>query len=236
MRAFSTVVGILTFAAILAPARVQAQSGDIALRQDLTRDAFSAFTADLGSLLRFRQLGDSTTLGRGNVDVALQLANAPVPDGTRSWSLSFPKVAARAGVSDRVDLGAWGGINADSNYGLLGFDTKIALMTEGPSRPVSVSIRPSLTSLVGPSDLWAANVGVDVAVSRRFGPLSPFAGLAATSTGAMERRDDLDLDPVSAGDSRAFAGVTYRRGLLSVAAEVEKGDEVSYGLRIGTRF
>ena len=236
MRVFSTVFGILTLAASLAPAPVLAQSGDITLRPDLTRDAFTAFTADLGSLLRFRHLGDSTTLGRGNADVAVELANMPIADGTRSWSLSFPKVAARVGVSERVDLGVRGGINADSNYGLLGVETKVALMTEGPSRPVSVSIRPSLTSLVGPSDLWAASVGVDVAVSRAFGPLSPYAGLAATSTGAMERRDDLDLEAVSAGDSRAFAGVTYRRGLLSVAAEVEKGDQVSYAFRIGTRF
>src|SRR5687768_3108786 len=149
MRVFSTFFGILTLAATLAPTPVLAQSGDITLRPELTSDAFTAFTADLGSLLRFRQLGDSTTLGRGNVDVAMQLANAPIPDGTWSWSLSFPRVAARVGVGDRVDLGAWGGVNADANYGVLGFDTKIALMTEGSSRPVSVSIRPSITSLVG---------------------------------------------------------------------------------------
>jgi hypothetical protein len=236
MRVFSTFFGILALAATLAPTRAMAQSGDISLHPTLTRQAFTAVTADLGSLLRSRHLGDGTTLGKGNVDIAMQLANAPAGEGTRSWSLAFPRVAARVGVSDRVDLGAWGGINADANYGVLGFDTKIALMTEGSSRPVSVSIRPSITSLVGPSDLWAASVGVDVAVSRAFGPLAPYAGVAATSTGAIERRDDLDLDPVSSGDSRAFAGVTYRRGLLSVAAEVEKGDQVSYGFRIGTRF
>ena len=236
MRVFSTVFGTLAMAATLAPAPARAQSGNIDLHPGMTREAFSALTADVGSLLRFRQLGDSMTLGRGNADVAVQLANALAADGARSWSLSFPKVVARVGVSDRVDVGALGGINADANYGLIGFDTRIALMTEGSSRPVSVSIRPSITSLVGPSDVWAASVGVDVSVSRAFGRLSPYAGLAALSTGAIERRDDIDLDPVSANDSRAYAGVTCRWGMLSVAAEVEKGDAVSYGFRIGTRF
>ena len=236
MRVFSVVFGTLALAATLAPAAASAQSANIDLRPGLTSEEFTALTADLGPILRFRQLGDSTTLGKGNAAVAVQLANAPVSDGTRSWSLSFPKVVARVGVNDRVDVGAWGGINADSNYGLVGCDTTIALMTEGPSRPVSVSIRPSITSLVGPSDLWAANVSVDLSVSRAFGPLSPYAGLATTSTGAIERRDDLDLDPVSAGDSLAYAGVGYRWRSVSVAAEVEKGDRVSYGFRIGTRF
>jgi hypothetical protein len=94
-----------------------------------------------------------------------------------------------------VDVGAWGGLNPDSDFGLVGVDTKILLLREGPSRPVSVSVRPSLTSVVGPSDVWVGTTSVDLTVSRAFGPVSPYAGVAARSSIAFERTADVDLDP-----------------------------------------
>ena len=235
MRRISIAFGTLALVAGIAPA-AHAQSSDITLQPGLTQNQFQELVADLGSILRFRQIGDTATLGKGGVDIGVQFANAPVDTARRSWSASFPRLAARFGVSDRVDVGAWGGINTNANYGVLGMDTKIALLAQGQSRSVSVSLRPSLTALVGPSDLWAANVGVDLAVSRTFGRLSPYAGIGASSSGAIARRDDVNLDPVSAGEALAFAGVSYRWRALSLGAEVEKGDEVRYGLRIGTRF
>lgn len=143
----------LLAAMAIAPA-ASAQSSDITVRPGLTPDGFQSLISELGPMMRFRQLGDSQAMGKGRVDIGVQLADAPIGDANRSWSLAFPRVTARFGVDDRVDVGAWGGINTQSNYGLAGFETRIALVTEGPSWPVSV--RPSVTALVGPSDLWAA--------------------------------------------------------------------------------
>lgn len=47
---------------------------------------------------------------------------------------------------ERPDIGAWGGLDPYVNYGIVGVDTKIALMTQGPTRPVSVAIRPSISA------------------------------------------------------------------------------------------
>ena len=226
MKPISTAVATLALVAAIAPV-AGAQSSDITLRPGLTQDGFEALVADLGPTLRFRQLGDTATLGRGVVDMGAVL---------ESKAMSFPRIVARFGVNNRVDVGAWGGINHDSNYGVAGFETKVALMTEGPRRPVSVSVRPSITALIGPSDLYAANMSVDLSVSRTFGAFSPYAGVAASSTGAMEMSDALKLDPVSAGDSMGYVGLAYRWRAVSLAAEMEKGDEVRYGFRVGTRF
>ena len=236
MKAFSIAFSVVTLVATLHPARAGAQSSDITLRPGLTSEEFKEFTANLGSILRFRQLGDAATLGKRKGDVSVQLANTSVEDPKGAPSLSFPQVVARVGVSDRVDIGAWGGFNANSNYGLVGFDTRIALLTQGPARPVSVSIRPSITSLVGPSDVWVASAGVDLSVSRAFGPVSPYVGVATTGSLAIERSKDVDLDPATAERSLSYAGLSYRWRALSLAAEVEKGADVSYGFRIGTRF
>lgn len=269
MRPFSTVIGALGLVAILAPAPAGAQYPDngkpapilhvnpaydscfFDLHPELTQGEFEEFAHEIGSIARFRQLGDATTLGKGKLDVSLQYSNTPIDDSKGAWNntmshpaadhylgqaIAFPAIVARYGVSDRVDLGAWGTINPQSNYGLVGIDSKIVLLRQGPSRPVSVSVRPSITSLVGPSELWAGNMSVDLSVSRAFGPVSPYVGVVASSSLAIERSKDVDLDPATADGSLAYAGLSYRWRALMLSAEVEKGTVFSYAFRIGTRF
>ena len=235
MKPFSIAISTLGILAILAPAPAGAQQFD--LGPGLTKDEFKDFTAEVGSLLRFRQFGDAATLGRHRVDLSVQFASTPVDDPAQAWNNNaIPGVVARFGVSERVDMGAWGRYDSRSNYGVAGVDTRIALLTEGPGRPVSVTIRPSIATLVGRSEVWAANASIDLSVSRTVGHLSPYVGVATTGSVALERSTDLDLDPAFAERSLAYAGLTYRWRTLSVSAEVEKAAVVSYGLRIGTRF
>jgi len=250
MRSIATTVSFVVLAAFLAPA-AHAQTSKFELRPQLTQEEFKEFAADLGSMLRFRQPGDAPTLGRGNVDLSVELANTPTTQSSRAWNntmtapaaghrlgpnMSFPRIVARVGVNDRMDIGAWGGLNPNGNYGLVGVDTKIALVREGRSSPVSISVRPSITSLVGPSDVWAGNVSVDLAVSRAFGRLVPYGGIAASSSAAIERSAALDLDPATAGETSAYGGVAYRWRSLLVSGDVEKGNQTTYAIRVGTRF
>jgi hypothetical protein len=235
MKPFSIAISTLGILAILVPAPARAQQFDLA--PGLTKAEFKDFTVELGSLLRFRQFGDAETLGRRRVDLSVQFAGTPIDDSTQTWNNSaIPGVVARFGVSDRVDLGAWGRYDSRSNYGVAGVDTRIALLTQGPGRPVSVTIRPSLTSLIGRSEVWAANASIDLSISRTVGHLSPYVGVATTGSVALERSNDLDLDPAFAERSLAYAGLSYRWRTLSLSAEVEKAAVVSYGVRIGTRF
>ena len=235
MRLFSNVIGTFLFAAALIPVPVNAQNS-FDIRPDLTKAQFVEFTAELGSILRFRQLGDTTTLGKGTVDVSVQFGSMPAQNDDLSRSISFPRIVARFGASDRVDVGAWGGFEPDANYGLAGVDTKINLLRQGPARPVSVSIRPSITSLIGPSEVWAANASIDLSVSRAFGRVWPYVGVATTASVALERSTDVDLDPVTADGSLVFAGVSYHWRAVVASAEVEKGTSVTYAFRLGTRF
>ena len=234
MKLFSNVIGTLGLAAALIPVPASAQHS-FDLRPELTKAEFAEFTAEVGSVLRFRQLGDTTTLAKGDVDVSVQFGNMPTAEYL-GRSIASPRIVARFGAGDRVDIGAWGGFEPDANYGLAGVDTKIALLRQGPARPVSVSIRPSITSLIGPSEVWVGNASIDVSVSRAFGALSPYAGLATSASMAIERSEDVDLKPAFADGSLAYAGLSYRWRAFVVSAEVEKGTRVSYAFRMGTRF
>jgi hypothetical protein len=160
----------------------------------------------------------------------------PTADHYLGSALEFPRLVARLGVSDSVDIGAWGGLDPNANYGLVGVESKIVLMREGPGRPVSLSIRPSLTSLVGPSELWAGNASIDISVGRTFGAFSPYVGVATSGSVAVERTDEVDLDRAWASGNVAYAGVSYGWKSLQITAEVERGALFSYGFRIGKRF
>ena len=230
MKPFSTVISTVGILAILVPAPASAQQTD-----------FKAFTAEVGSLLRFRQFSDATTLGKGGVELGVQLT--PSDDAKPAWdgllldqSHALPGVVARVGVSNRVDVGAWGQVNSRSNYAVAGVDSKILLLKQGPGRPVSVAIRPSIAALVGPSEVWAAGASIDLSASRTIGRFSPYVGVATTGSLAVERSSTLDLDPATADGSLSYAGLSFRWRALAMSAEVEKANAVSYGFRVGTRF
>lgn len=221
------------------------------LHPELTKAEFEEFAGELGSILRFRQLGETTTLGRGRFEVSLQFTSSSIDDAKGAWnntmshpeadhylgsSIAFPRLVARVGVSDRVDIGAWGGFNPRSNYGLVGIDSKIVLMRQGPDRPISLSLRPSVASLVGPEEVWAGNASIDVSAGRTMGAFSPYVGFATSGSLAVERSADVDLDHAWASSSVAYAGVSYTWRGLQVSAEIEKSALVSYGFRLGRRF
>ena len=228
MKLYSIVATLAFFAA--ASTATPATAQEFHLRPGLTEDTFKELTADAGSILRFRQLGNPATLGRGRIDLSVQFGSTSRDDAR------FPQGVARFGVNDRLDVGAWGGFNTASKYGVVGFDTNIALMKQGPSWPVSVSLRPSVASLVGPSEIWVGNASIDLTVSRAIGPFSPYAGVATTGSMGIERADDIALDPVTAHDSVRYAGLAYRWRALVAAVEIERTAVTSYGFRIGTRF
>lgn len=221
------------------------------LHPELTQVEFAEFAGELGAIMRLAQLGDTNTLGKHKFDVSLQYTTTRIDDSKGAWnntmshpaadhylgeSIALPRVVARIGVSDRVDIGAWGTLNPQANYGVVGVDTKIALLRQGPGRPVTVSIRPSLSSLVGPSDVWVGNTSVDLSVGRAFGPVSPYVGVTGSSLLAVERSSVVDLKPASAEDLIGYAGIAYRWRKMVAAAEVEKGDLTRYGFRLGTQF
>jgi len=267
MKLFPTVTGSLALLAALVPAAAHAQSAPTVrptlhvgteyrnsyfdLHPELTKEQFKDFAGEAGSILRFRQLGDSTTLGKGKVDLSLQYTSASIDDTKGAWnntmshptstsylggSIAFPRLVARVGVSDRVDVGAWGGFDPRANYGLAGVDTKVVLLRQDEGKPVSLAIRPSIASLFGPAEVWAATASIDLSVSRSMGAFSPYVGAATTGSVAGERSKDVDFDPVTTSASVVYAGVTYDlRGFL-LSAEIEKGTLVSYGFRIGKRF
>lgn len=231
MRKLSIVIGIMGLVATLAPAPAYAQQ---VLNTTLTNEDLAARASEFGSVLRFRQLGDTATLPKGRVDLGVQFASAPIDTTSQTWNVT--RFVGRFGVSNRVDMGVWAGYNSQASDGMAGVDVKIALLTQGPKMPVSLAVRPSFSSTLGVGDIYAASVGADVSVSRAFGALAPYAGVAATSSLATERLQGIDYERQTDNGTLGYVGLAYTWRSLIAAAELEKGTKVAYAVRIGTRF
>ena len=221
------------------------------LHPELTRAEFREFTDELGSILRPRQLSDASTLGRGRFEVGLAFARTGIDDRKGAWNntmshptadhelgdaIALPLVRARMGVSDRVDLGVTGGADPRSNYGVAGVEAKIALLRQGPGRPVSVAIRPTVSALIGPSEVFVGNASLDLSVSRRMGAWAPYVGGSSLASLGVERSKDVDLKDEALTRSVVFGGVAFEHRGLSVAAEAEHGKLTSVSLRVSARF
>lgn len=222
MRMSWVTIGGSVLVAALAAAPASAQT--------LGEQGLETLAAERGAMLRFRQLEGATPLGKGHVDLTLQYAGAPIADGNGT-----PRVAGRYGVSDRVDIGGWGGYETAENYGMAGVDVKVALLREGNGSPVSVAIRPSFSSSLA-SGPWVGNAGVDLSVSRTFARFTPYGGVAATTSLALARVTRADLTRATADETLSYAGVVYRWQALLLSGEVQHGSRVSYAFRVGTRF
>jgi len=221
------------------------------LHPELTQDEFDEFTKEGSFVMHDLQLSGAEALGRGQVEVNLDYVSTGVDDTKGAWNntmshptadhylgdrIASPRLAVRVGVSRRVDLGVWGTLDPQSNYGLVGIHSKVTILEQDADMPVSVAVRPTAVSMLGPDELLVADIGFDLSVSRNYKGLQPYLGISSHGAASFERSDEVDLDPGEAWYSSAFAGLAYGWKNVRLAAEANTGPLTTYGMRLGGNF
>jgi hypothetical protein len=206
---------------------------------ELTQDAFGRFTRMFGSVSAFKQMSPPMTLGRGGVEVALSQMSFTVEEHADEWNdtfyhpdafhelgsdLEFPKLRARVGVSDRIDVGAYWTRNPNANYGWLGVDMKYGLLRQSDTTPISLAVRGAYTKTLYVQDMDMHTVTLDVSAGRTlWNVVTPYVGVGTDGVYARETSDAVNLKEEWQSAGRAFAGVWARWWHLGVGAEAEVG-------------
>lgn len=221
------------------------------LHSDLTRSQFRRFAAEGGQLSQFRTLSSADVLGQWRFDVALAMTHSYIDDGNGAWNntmshpeddhylgeeVSIPHLMLRMGVTERVDVEVSGTLDPRANYGFLGIGVKTALLQEHAGAPVSVAIRPSLSTLLGPTEVALASLSSELLLSRAAYGLAPFVGLGARGTLAFDRSADTDVGTQGAVRPVVLAGLDYNSAGLSLGAQVDYSAVVTLALRVGMRL
>jgi len=221
------------------------------LHSELTEEQFKQLAAEAGQIIYFRQVASAETLGQWNFDISLGASYSLLDDTKPAWNntmthpgddhylgqaLLIPQLTLRLGVTDDVDVETYVSGNPSSNYGFVGLAAKVRVLNEQHGLPLSLSIRPNVAALLGPEETQIWTFGTDVAVSRNFGGLAPFAGIGLNSHLAVDSSDDTDVGNQLAFRAVPFAGLDYTWGALSVGAQAEVSSLPIFSARLGARL
>ena len=207
----------------------------IVLDPSLTRGAWRQFVSELGLVTYFRPLASAKPLGRRNVELGLLNAGTRIDDADPAWNDTFshpdsthwlhegaalyiPGVIARAGITDRVDLGAYFTKAIGSNYGFIGGQLQYNLLNDS-ERHLAAASRVSVVRLFGPDDVKASTYGLEFLVSKEISRFSPYVGVSGYLARGHETTSKIDLDDENAFGAQATVGVAANVSVLRLGAE-----------------
>jgi hypothetical protein len=221
----------------------------IELHHDLTQDAWRQFVSELGVVTYFRPLASAAPLGRRNVEIALVNWGTRIDDADPAWNDTFshpdsthwliegdalfiPGFMVRAGVADRIDVGAYFTKAVGANYGFIGALLQYNMLSE-PARQLAVAGRISVVSLFGPDDMEATTYGLEVVASRDVAFVTPYVAVSGYLASARETTPHLSLADEQAAGAQASLGVTARLSVLRLATELNLARVPGMSIKLG---
>lgn len=224
----------------------------------LTQGAWRQFTKEAGIVTHFRPLRGARPMGAGNFEISILQTTTGIDDRDPAWNDTFvhpdsthwlfegsglpiPGLMARAGVTDRLDLGAYFTQNPSANYGFVGGQAQYNVLAERTAG-VSVAARVSLVTMFGPEDLDFTTYGADVVASRDFRvhsnwlSVTPYAGVSGSLSRSHEKTAAVALEDESVAGVQAMLGAVVQIAAARVAFEYDVAAVRSHSIRIGVAF
>lgn len=207
----------------------------IVLDPSLTQGAWRQFVRELGLVTYFRPMVSAKPLGRKNVEIGLVNWGTRIDDSDAAWNdtfshpdadhwlfegdaLNIPGVMARAGITDRVDVGAYITKAFGANYGFIGGQLQYNLVND-PQRHLAAAGRLSAVHVYGPEDMDATTYGLDFVVSGAYSIFEPYVGVSGYMAHARETTRKVDFGDETAFGAQAMVGVAARLSVLRLGAE-----------------
>jgi hypothetical protein len=220
----------------------------IVLDPSLTQDAWRRFVREMGLVAFFRPLASARPMGTRKVEVGILNWSTRVDPTADAWNDTFvhpdsthwlfegdalpiPGLSARAGITDRLDVGAYFTRSIGSNYGLAGAQLQYNLLDD-PQRRLAAAARASFVTLFGPEDLGVSVYGLEFLVSRDLSALSPYAAVSGYLARGSEHTAKVDLNSESALGVRGTLGLAVSVWVLRLGAEVNLAEVSGYSFKI----
>ena len=228
------------------------------LDPSLTQDAWHQFTAEAGLVSYFRPLTDAKPMGGGNFEVSILNWQTKINDTEPAWNdtfvhpdsthwliegdkLAVPGLMFRAGISDRMDVGAYWTKAFGANYGFWGAQVQYAFVND-LEKKWAASARLSFVSIYGPDDLNFATYGLDFLASREYSLLSdwvsisPYAGVSAYLANSHETTAAVDLSDEHVVGVQGTVGAVTQISIARLAVEYSVARVNSLSFKLGVTF
>lgn len=220
----------------------------ILLDPSLSQGAWHQFVRELGLVAYFRPVASAEPMGKGHFEVAFVNWGTRIDDEDAAWNDTFshpdsahwlfegdalriPGLMVRAGVTDRVDAGAYYTKAIGANYSILGGQLQYALLKDR-ERGVALAGRASGTWLVGPEDMSAGIYGVDLVASKKLWVLTPYGGVSGYLSRGSEHTPKVALEDENVLGVQGTLGVAATVSVVRLGAEVNLARVPGYSIKV----
>lgn len=219
---------------------------------ELSQAAFGRFTREFGSVSAFKQAAPPTTLGRWGVAIDLEQIWFHVEEHAAAWNdtfahpndhhdlgsdLGFPKLRARVGITDRLDVGAFFTKQPTANYGWLGFEAKYGLLKQDEAMPISLALRAAYTKTLFVSDMDMHALSTDVTAGRTlWSVFTPYLGLGNDLVLARETSHAVNLNTEWQAVPHLIGGFEVRYWHVALGAEGHLATLPSFQMQLSAVF
>ncbi|MCC7264642.1 MAG: hypothetical protein IT369_19175 [Candidatus Latescibacteria bacterium] len=230
----------------------------IQLDPSLTQKAWRQFTEEAGLVTYFRPLADAAPMGKGRVELSMLQWQTGIDDADDAWNdtfvhpdsthwlfegagLKFPGLMLRAGVTNKIALGAYATKNPRANYGFYGGQLQYSL-GHNTQKNWAASTRLSFVSLFGPDDLDLTVYGVDLLASREYAiystwaSVSPYAGVSTYLSSAHETAAAVSLRDEKVLGFQGMVGALFQLSRARIGVEYNLARVNSTSLKVGVGF
>jgi hypothetical protein len=230
------------------------------LDPSLTQAAWHQFTEEAGLVTYFRPLTDANPMGTRRFELSLVQWQTGIDDTDAAWNdtfvhpdsthwlfegsgLKFPGLMLRAGLTNRIDVGAYATKSQGGNYGFYGGQVQYNLVHD-VKRDWAASTRLSFVSMYGPKDLAFTVYGMDVVASKtypvfaKWASVSPYAGVSTNLSTSHEKSSAVSLADEHVVGAQGMVGAVAQISMATLAVEynVAKVQTLSIKVGVSPRF
>lgn len=232
----------LVLSSAFTPFAALALNADFDLQPNPDQADFRSVAEDLSAVFNHKSLAPAEPGGITGFAVGAY-ASYVATDDSGAWDrllgddldeIGAVGLIAQKGLPFGVDLGASYVMLPGTDATLFGAELRYALL-EGSIATPAVGLRGSYSKLNGVDDLESDSYGLDLSVSKGFGPLTPYAGVGYQWS-RFEADPQFNLDEENVDEARFFVGLRLS-ALIGITPEYERiGDRQAFNLRFGVAF
>lgn len=232
----------LSALAVLMPLSAQAFDADFDLVDNPVQADFRSVAEDVAALFNAKSLTPAEAGGLTGFGIGVFAAYVPTDD-SGAWQrlvgedideVGMVGVIAEKGLPFGIDVGLSFAEVPSSDARLLGASLRYELV-EGDTITPAISLRGSYSDLSGVDDVDYESYGLDLSISKGFGPLTPYAGVGYVWS-SFEADPVFALEDEDVDETRLFIGLRLS-ALIGITPEYERvGDRDSFNLRCGFAF
>lgn len=208
-----------------------------------TQANFRLFSEDLAGVLSYKAVAPAAPMGRQGYDLGVQVDSTKL-EHAALWNTAcgcnadtrviVPKAYLRLGAEE-ADLTFSYGKASDTDLAVWGVEAQFALALEDATVP-AVALRGNYSRLNGAEQLKFSSTGAELAVSKRFGTITPYAGggrlwITSTPEAGGFAREKFNADKYYGGVSLAIGAHAH---LAFEATTVSNA--TSYSAKLVARF